>query len=136
MFRVRTATLIFAFALIAACNHSPTAPDEASLPHGRLSGLVTIGPNCPVESATQPCPTPPDAYAARKVLVFSKGRASLLFTVDIDSRGFYWIDLAPADYVVDIRGVGIDRSSDVPANVSIKANNITQFDIRIDTGLR
>jgi hypothetical protein len=133
---VHKVVLILAIALIAACNHSPTAPDEASLPHGRVAGLVTIGPNCPVESATQPCPTPPSAYAARKILVFSKGRAALLFTVDIDSRGLYSIDLLPNDYVVDIKAVGIDRSADVPANVTIKANNVTPLDIRIDTGLR
>jgi hypothetical protein len=128
--------LLLAIALLAACNHSPTAPDETSQPHGRLSGLVTIGPNCPVENLTQPCPTPPSAYAERKVLVYSKGKATLLFTVDIDSHGLYVIDLLPNDYVVDIKGVGIDRSTDVPANVTIKANNVLQLDIRIDTGLR
>lgn len=133
---MRRVVLILAIAFIAACNKSPTAPDVPSFSHGRLSGLVTIGPNCPVESATQPCPTPSSAYAERKVLVFSKGRAALLFTVDIDSHGLYLIDLAPNDYVVDIKAVGIDRSADVPANVTIKANNVTSLDIRIDSGLR
>jgi hypothetical protein len=119
-----------------AC-HSPTSPDDArSQTHGRLSGVVTIGPNCPVETVGQPCPTQPSAYALRKVLVYDAQKSRLLFTVDIDSQGFYLIDLLPAKYVVDIKGVGLDRSKDVPATVEIHTNTVTRLDISIDTGLR
>jgi len=121
---------------LAACHggDSPTAPQSQA--HGRLSGVVTIGPNCPVQSATQPCPTPPDAYALRKVLVYDEAKTKLLFTVDIDSQGAYLVDLAPARYTVDVKKAGIDRASGVPAAVDIKANTVTKLDISIDTGLR
>ncbi len=125
-----------AIALALGCHKSPTAPGESATPHGRLFGLVTIGPNCPVETTTSPCPTPPSAYAARKVLIFTSDHSKQLFTVDIDSRGLYIIDLTPGTYVIDLKPVGIDRSQDVPATVSILANISTQHDISIDTGLR
>ena len=124
--------------LFAACHDSssPTEPQQAEFVHGRLTGVVTIGPNCPVESTTQPCPTPPDAYALRKVLVYTEAKTVLLFTVDIDSQGLYLVDLPPARYTVDVKKAGIDRASGVPTIVEIKANTVTKLDISIDTGLR
>jgi hypothetical protein len=116
---------------------SPTEPQASTVEqHGRLSGVVTIGPNCPVESATSPCPTSPDAYAKRKVLVMNEAGSTLLHTVDIDSQGLYLVDLAPARYTVDVKTVGVDRATGVPAVVEIKANTVTKLDISIDTGLR
>jgi len=127
------------FALSAlACNksNSPTSPiDPANLPHGTLMGTVTIGPNCPVQT-TNPCPTPPSAYALRKVLVFDETRTKVIATVDIDEHGFYRIDLVPGKYVVDFKPAGADRSADVPVTVTIQQNVVTKIDINIDTGLR
>jgi hypothetical protein len=130
---------LLAIVVLLACNksNSPTAPgDPASLPHGRLAGVVTIGPNCPVQTDTNPCPTPPSAYGLRKVLVYDEKRTKLLFTVDIDEHGLYLIDLVPAKYVIDLKTTGIDKSGDVPANVTIQNNVVTKLDIRVDTGLR
>jgi hypothetical protein len=130
--------IAFLILVAAACHSgdSPTAPQSSSQVLGRLSGVVTIGPNCPGPTTTQPCPTPPDAFAARKVEVYDEARTKLLFTVDIDSQGLYVIDLAPAKYTVDVKKVGIDRASGVPAVVDIKANTVTKLDIAIDTGIR
>ncbi len=127
--------LALALLTLAACQ-GPTDPEQDNRPRGRLAGLVTIGPNCPVEQVGQPCPTPPSAYSLRKILVFDETRSRQLFTVDIDSRGLYAIDLVPGTYVIDIKGVGLDRSSDVPKTITIKANLVTRVDINIDTGLR
>ena len=128
-----------ALAVLLACNKgsSPTAlSDPASLPHGRLSGVVTIGLNCPVESDTNPCPTPPSAYALRKIVVYDQAKTKLIATVDIDEHGLYLIDLPPAKYLIDLKGAGIDRSGDVPTTVTIQNNVVTKLDINIDTGLR
>ena len=132
---MRRASALLAIVGLAACN-SPTAPSGQPSVHGRLAGVVTIGPNCPVQSETNPCPTPPSAYTLRKVLVFDEQRAHLLHTVDIDTQGLYVIDLAPAKYLVDLQRVGIDRSADVPKLVEIHANTVTTLNIAIDTGLR
>ena len=123
--------------VLAACHgsDSPTDPQASQL-RGRLAGVVTIGPNCPVETITNPCPTPPDAYALRKVLVYDEAKTKLLVTVDIDSQGLYLVDLPPARYTVDIKKAGIDRASGVPAVVEIRANTVTKLDISIDTGIR
>jgi hypothetical protein len=132
--------LAVAIVLIAAC-HSPTSPSDgqgSATEHGRLSGVVTIGPNCPgPEQNGVPCPTPPSAYAARKILVYNEARTNLLFTVDIDSQGLYVIDLAaPAKYTVDLKPNGIDHTSDLPKVVDIHANTVTRVDVNIDTGIR
>ncbi|HMC22609.1 MAG TPA: hypothetical protein VKL19_12225 [Thermoanaerobaculia bacterium] len=128
--------LIACGAVLLAC-HSPTAPtDSVNKVTGRLSGIVKIGPNCPVEQPGNPCPTPPSAYTLRKILVFDEQRTRLLATVDIDTQGLYLIDLAPARYLVDIKGVGLDRSTDVPKVVEIHASSVTTLNISIDTGLR
>jgi len=125
-------------AMIAGCSGggSPTSPGTQPAVHGTLAGLVTIGPNCPVQQQGVPCPTPPDAYAARKVLVYDAAHAQLLNTVDINSQGLYAIDLAPGKYVVDLKPNGIDRSGDVPKAITIAANTTTRVDINIDTGIR
>ena len=139
--RIVIRSLLLAIAVtacVAACRGgSPTSPDnQASIPHGRLSGTVTIGPNCGGPQRDPPCPTPPSAYAARKIQIYDEGRTNLLHTVDIDSSGFYSIDLVPGRYTVDLKPNGIDRSSEVPKVVTITANSVTVLDISIDTGLR
>jgi len=141
----RPALAVALLAVVVAC-HSPTSPTDggktggASAPaeHGRLSGVVTIGPNCPgPEREGNPCPTQPSAYAARKILVYNEAKTNLLFTVDIDSQGLYVIDLAaPAKYTVDLKPNGIDRTSDLPKVVDIHANTVTRVDVNIDTGIR
>ena len=129
----RFSTLLVSW--LIACQ-SPTAPLNTSQVYGRLAGLVTIGPNCPVQQPGQPCPTPPSAYTLRKILVYDEQRTRLLHTVDIDTQGLYAIDLVPARYLVDLKGAGLDRSSDVPKIVEIHANSVTTLNIAIDTGLR
>ena len=127
----RAAALVLFVLLSAGCN-SPTEP-EVQLPRGRLSGSVTIGPNCP---GPQQCPTPPSAYRERNVLVYTLDRSRLLFTVDIDSTGFYFIDLGVGSYQIDLRRTGADTSADVPRTIEIRASQVTRVDIRIDTGIR
>lgn len=131
--------VVVALIVFSIACHSPTSPDGGQVPaeHGRLSGLVTIGPNCPgPQQIINPCPTQPSAYAARKILVFTESKSRLLFTVDIDSLGSYVIDLAPARYTVDIKPNGIDRTSDLPKVIEIRANTVTRLNVSIDTGIR
>jgi hypothetical protein len=132
------------FAMVIAC-HSPTSPTDgksagsagSAAEHGRLSGVVTIGPNCSgPQLDSNPCPTQPSAYAARKIQVWDAAKTNLLFTVDIDSQGSYVIDLTPATYTVDLKANGMDRTSDLPKVVDIHANTVTKVDVNIDTGLR
>jgi len=135
----RALPLLLVVALIGCKgSDSPTSPGGGTqtVVKGTLAGVVTIGPNCPVETTTNPCPTSPDAYAARKVLVYDSTHTNVLNTVDINSQGLYTIDLAPGAYVVDLKKVGVDRSGNVPKPITITANTTTRVDISIDTGIR
>jgi hypothetical protein len=141
--RVPTPAVAIAILILATACHSPTSPSDGAhaagtvAEHGRLSGIVTIGPNCPgPQSDTHPCPTPPSAYAARKILIYNEAKSEILFTVDIDSQGAYLIDLAPAKYTVDLKPNGIDRTNELPQVVDIKANGVTSLNVNIDTGIR
>jgi len=69
-------------------------------------------------------------------LIYDEQKTRLLFTVDIDSQGLYFIDLLPGRYLVDLKLAGLDHSSDVPKVVNIRAIVVTALDISIDTGLR
>lgn len=131
----RLALLALLAVVIACHDKSPTDP-LASAERGRLAGTVTIGPNCPGPTTTQPCPTPPSAYALRKILVYNEAKTSLLYTVDIDSQGLYYIDLKIGTYTVDLKGETPDRTGDLPKTVTIKANQVTPLNVAIDTGIR
>lgn len=125
--------VILAAALVLSCDgKSPTDPTE-SIPRGRLSGIVTIGPNCP---GPQVCSTPASAYALRKILVYDAARVSLLHTVDIDSRGAYFIDLPVQTYNVDVKKSGTDTAHGMPRVVTIVRNSVTMVNVEIDTGIR
>ena len=128
--------LSFVALLAVACSGSSSPTEPAASNFGRLAGSVTIGPNCPVEQPGNPCPTPPSAYSLRKILVYDEQRKNLLHTVDIDSQGLYFIELAPAKYLVDLKGAGIDRTSDLPKVIEIHTNTVTTVNVNIDTGLR
>ncbi len=127
--------LFIALLAAAAACHSPTSPNDelVQLPQGHLSGLVTIGPNCP---GAAECPTSPAAYSARKILVYNEAKSELLHTVDIGSQGAYTIDLAPGKYTVDLKPAGVDKTRDLPKTVDIQSNAVTTLNVNIDTGLR
>jgi hypothetical protein len=129
--------LLALLAALIGC-HSPTSPNDVvtDQPRGRLSGTVTIGPNCPGPTTTTPCPTPPDAYKLRKILVYNEAKTSLLFTVDIDSQGAFLIDLLPGRYTVDLHRSGVDTTADLPKTVEIHANAVTTLSVNVDTGIR
>jgi hypothetical protein len=102
---------------------------------GTITGTVTIGPLCPVE----PCNLTPAqiaaAYAARRILVFDENLVPV-GEVSIGADGHYAIAVPAGRYTVDLKPIGIDRSPDVPALVSVPAGGYAVLDIDIDTGIR
>ena len=104
---------------------------------GTLTGNVTIGPLCPVE----PCDMTPEqiefAYSERKIYIHPARNTSLLVKeVDVHYDRPYSVDLLPGTYIVDINHIGMDRSGDVPARITIRPNVTDTLDIDIDTGIR
>ena len=122
--------------LAIACNHkSPTEPVDTRA-RGLLYGVVTIGPNCPVEQPGQDCPPPLDAFTQRKVLVYDEAKTKLTATVDLDVRGSYSVALLPGKYTIDMKRIGIDKTTGVPTVVTITANADVRLDIHVDPGIR
>ena len=115
--------------LILGCSNETQEP-------GVLEGRVTIGPLVPVEQPGVEYEVPCEVYEARKVMVYDKSRKELVKQVDIDCNGSYRAELAAGFYIVDINRIGIDHSSEVPANVEIEPGETIQLDIDIDTGIR
>jgi hypothetical protein len=115
-------------AMLVSCGGIPQA-------NGVLEGKVSIGPITPVQQST-PVPTPPEVYAARKVLVYDSEHNKLLYIVSLDDNGNYHILLKPGTYVIDINHAGIDRSFDVPKTIEIEPGITVVLNISIDTGLR
>jgi heat shock protein HslJ len=103
---------------------------------GILQGNVNIGPITPVERPGEKPTIPPEVYEARKIVVYDKNRDKLIAQVDIDSKGYYEVELKPGIYNVDINRIGMDRSSDVPKEIEIIAGKTIVLDIDIDTGIR
>lgn len=120
---------------VAGCSGSPTDP-LADLTRGRLAGIVTIGPNCPVEQPGSPCPTPPSAYSLRKVLIYNAAGSNLLHTVDISSQGAYLIDLPVGTYTLNVKKLDLDRVDGVPRTIMVLKNGVTTVNLAIDTGIR
>ncbi len=103
---------------------------------GMLAGTVTIGPLSPVERPGI-TPTPaPEVYDARKIMVYDASGNKLIKEVSLNHDGTYSVNLNPGVYLVDIKHTGMDRSSDVPKTVEIKAGESVRLDISIDTGIR
>jgi hypothetical protein len=102
---------------------------------GTLTGIVTIGPLCPVE----PCSVPHDqvvaAYAARPLLITTE-RGTFVQSVTADPDTGYSVSLRPGTYIVDITHQGIGGSPDLPTTVTIRAGETVRLDIDIDTGIR
>ena len=121
---------------LAAC--SAVAEEGAHRPVpaavGYLEGSVRLGPMCPVERAEAPCPVPPEAYAAREILLYKAGE--VVARARPDPQGKYRLGVPPGKYVVDINHVGVDASGDVPREVEVRAGETVRTDIAIDTGMR
>ncbi len=103
--------------------------------YGYLEGQVTIGPICPVERPDNPCPVPPEAYAAREVIISQSKNIVARAKLNIFD-GKYWIALRPGRYTIDISRVGMDRSAGLPKEIEILRGQTAHLDIEIDTGIR
>ncbi len=103
---------------------------------GILSGKVSIGPFCPVERVGVPCPTPPEAYTSREVVVYALDGKTVITRKHFNPDGTYRFELSPRQYVLVVPQTGIGGSKDLPKTITIKAGETTVFDVSIDTGIR
>ncbi len=127
---IKRTFFISLFVLLFACQVAPA-------PEGILKGHVSIGPTQPAIREGVPEPTPnPEMYAVRKIVIFDQKGRKEIARVSINAAGDYEIALPAGTYVVDINHSGIDFAKGLPAQVEIRANEVTLLDIAIDTGIR
>ncbi len=103
---------------------------------GTLTGKVTIGPNCPVERVDKPCPTPPEAYAAREFLVLDKSNKQVA-SFHADANGHFTLSLPAGTYTITSAKTGMGyMSGDLPQTITIQSGQTGTLNIDIDTGIR
>ena len=115
----------------------PPLPSPAPEPEpaaGYIAGHVTIGPNCPVERVGQPCPTPPEAYTSRSVVVFGSDKVTEKQRVSLDTLGNYKVATPPGTYFVQIQPAGIGPGE--KRQVVVTAQKTSTVDFNVDTGIR
>lgn len=111
---------------------------------GTLSGHVTVGPVCPVERESVPCPVPPEAYTSRQVGVFTLASAesemdmdnNLIASQHFDAKGNYKFSLAPGTYTIKASGMRVDKLDITIGRIIIYAGQTATVDFNIDTGIR
>ena len=119
-----------------SCNQQQMDDSET----GFLSGKVSIGPLCPVE--TDPpdpgCLPTEETYKAWPVAVFSVDGKRLIVQLNPQLDGTYEVEIPAGKYAINLEdqhfsGVG---GSNLPVFVEINNADTTRLDINIDTGIR
>jgi len=117
--------------------NAATGQIEQNEATGTLQGHVNIGPLQPVVRVDEPTPAvPPEAYAARQIVIYAADGQTEIARVQIGPNGNYEVALPPGTYVVDINRGGIDSNKSLPAKVQIEAGQTKTLDVEIDTGIR
>ena len=124
MLRV-TASLVFAPLILAGC-HEQVPPGTG------IRGVVTLGPACPVETVTSPCPDPP--FRGDVLATASDGSTT---TATTDAQGRFVMDLREGSYVViAITPNGSGPPTPIPKTVRVDAGAYTQVTLEVDSGIR
>ncbi len=128
--------------LAAACDKQqvsvPPVPNPQPQNLGTLSGTVSIGPICPVETnPPQPqCQPTAEMYAAREFLVLSPDQKTTITSFHANADGKYSLALPPGIYVVVSAKTGFGNMSNLPMTATIIAGQTTTLNISVDTGIR
>jgi hypothetical protein len=110
-----------------------TGCHQAAAPPGTgIHGEVKLGPTCPVQSLTSPCPDRPFQGDVRATA--SDGSTT---TVPTDAMGRFTMNLRAGTYVVAAvtsSGNGLPRP--LPQSVQVQDGAYTQVTLEVDTGIR
>lgn len=98
-----------------------------------IDGMVTLGPNCPVVRADQPCPDKP--YEA--TLVVRNAAGVVVARVQSNSAGRFSVDVPAGKYVIDPLTSGPGRFPLAgPVDVTVPAAARASVTVAYDTGIR
>lgn len=104
---------------------------------GHLTGKISIGPLCPVETIPpDPNCQPTEAtYKAWPIGVWTSDKKSKMATLQPNLDGSYDFELQTGSYVVDLEVQHL-FGANLPATITIVTAGTTVLDIEIDTGIR
>lgn len=111
-----------------------------TLVFGTLSGVMTIGPVCPVQKIDNPCFPFAEMFAAQPLLVFSEIQKVLtqMATLTPDRLGKFSIDLPVGNYYIRLaqNHTGPGGVTGLPLSINITEGSTTNINVAIDTGIR
>ena len=123
----RTLTpLVFAL-LLVACGGGGAAERGTG-----VEGIVSVGPQCPVETPDSPCPYLP--FVGEVQATASNGTVS---TVTTDAEGRFTMDLIPGSYtLVAVTAGDGGPPTPIPQTVVVERGSYTQVTLQVDSGIR
>lgn len=102
---------------------------------GTITGTVSIGPICPVETIGSPCLPTPEMYAARHVIVTNKVKKVVADTT-LDKDGNFKISLPSGMYRVEVKNDSAVGTTTPAQNVTVKTGQTLKLQFSVDTGIR
>jgi hypothetical protein len=135
IFSIIFVCILGAILIVSGCDKLPFSSGTK----GNLTGVISIGPICPVETdpPNPACLPTAETYKAYPVSVFTENGHLKLLTLTPALDGTYAVKLSSGRYIVvlerDMKGVG---GSNLPVTVTITPDENTLLDINIDTGIR
>jgi hypothetical protein len=119
-----------AFVLLALTGCARSSGGSTGAMDSGVRGVVLAGPQCPVESASSPCPDRPWAG------VVEARRAGDLVRQRTDAEGRFELRLAPGTWTVTPVVEGAGPPSARPVQVQVRAHAFTTVTLTLDTGIR
>ena len=127
----RIPALLLLIALLGAC---AGAADPADRGDSGITGVVLLGPQCPVVQEGTPCP---DLPTEAQVQVTTADGSDVVALARTDARGRFRIAVDPGTYLA--QPIPIDREGIVfgkPVNVTVAAGQYVEVNLSLDTGIR
>lgn len=119
--------LVLLASTVVACTHS----GASRVPGTGIRGVVTIGPTCPVESASSPCPPRPFDGIVR-----ATGAGDVVVEVHTDAQGRFVFDVEPGTYTVTAVTPTPPFPAASPLTVVVTPGAYTNVTLRMDSGIR
>ncbi len=130
------ALVLISVIFLSGCTNAPVP--NVTQGKGTLTGKVMIGPLCPVERYPPDpmCKPTADTYKAWPIAVWSPNKVYKVAEIKPDLNGTYSLELPVGTYVVDLMNKQTFGARNLPATITIRAQETTTLNIDIDTGIR